>query len=462
MNPRKQLTYLLILVIVSFLSCRKGGFLDTKPDQTLQIPTTITDCQALLDNDVVMNGYGGHGYPSLGFTGCDDYYVNSVQFSQYTLTDQHAVVWAKDIYAEQEVDDWDLPYRTILYANAAKQGLEALHPAPMDQSAWNNAYGSAFFFRAFAYFQLAQIFAPAYDSASAGTDLGLPLRKSADVNEKFTRGTVKVTYDQIIADLVTAIPLLPNVPLSSTRPSKAAVYGLLSRVYLSARAYSTALLYADSCLQIRPGLLDYNTADPANPLPFTRSNTEVIFGAAITSTLLTPSPAVIRRSFTDSTLFASYQPDDLRKILFFKNGRFFFGRYDEDGYTFCGIATDEIYLTRAECYAREGNTAGAMADLNTLLVNRWASGTFTPYTAVDAADALRQVLTERRKELLYRGLRWTDLRRLNKDPATATTLFRTVNGQEYTLLPNSPRYVYAIPENVIQFNKPNMQQNPPR
>ena len=103
-----------------------------------------------------------------------------------------------------------------------------------------------------------------------------------------------------------------------------------------------------------------------------------------------------------------------------------------------------------------------MADLNSLLVKRWANGTFTPYTAVDAADALNQILTERRKELLYRGLRWTDLRRLNKSPATAITLTRTVNGQIYTLPPNDPRYLYAIPDNVMTSNSSGMKQNPAR
>ncbi|HVW62181.1 MAG TPA: RagB/SusD family nutrient uptake outer membrane protein [Puia sp.] len=453
MNPRKHRRYLLILLTALLPSCQKGGFLDTKPDQTLAIPTSITDCQALLDNDVVMNGYSRYGYPNLGFTGCDDYYVTTPFYSGYTATDQHAVIWAKDIYAVDEVNDWDLPYRAILYANAAKAGLDVLHPSAMEQTDWNNAYGSALFFRAFAYFQLAQIFAPAYDSASAQTDWGLPLRKTANIDEKFTRVNVKATYDQIISDLLSAVSLLPDIPKAITRPSKAAVYGLLSRVYLSARAYSTALLYADSCLRIMPALLDYNTITPGSNPTFTRNNVEVIFGAA--ATLSGPN----QRSFTDSTLFASYQPDDLRKTLFFSNGRVFSGRYDENGFAFCGLAADEIYLNRAESYARLGNTADAMADLNSLLVKRWASGTFTPFTATDAADALNQTLTERRKELLYRGLRWTDLRRLNKDPATAITLSRTVNGQVHTLPPNDPRYVYAIPANVVSFN-PGMPQNP--
>src|SRR6266550_3826786 len=130
MSPR-HILYLLILQAVLCPSCKKGGFLDTKPDQSISIPTSIAECQALLDNDAVMNGYGKAGYPNLGFTGCDDYYVNGTQFAQFTATDQHAVVLAKDIYApDEEVNDWDLPYRTILYANVALRGLTDRHPLP--------------------------------------------------------------------------------------------------------------------------------------------------------------------------------------------------------------------------------------------------------------------------------------------------------------------------------------------
>jgi len=71
---------------------------------------------------------------------------------------------------------------------------------------------------------------------------------------------------------------------------------------------------------------------------------------------------------------------------------------------------------------------------------------------------LNKILTERRKELLMRGLRWTDLRRLNKETAFATTLSRIVNGTTYTLPPNDPGYVFRIPLSVINFT--GIEQNP--
>lgn len=434
--------------------CKKSAFLDTDPDQSQVVPSGIADCQSLLDNDQVMNGFGSSGYPSLGEIGSDDYYVSSAQYKRYALTDQHAAIWAAGIYSGAgDVVDWDLPYRVVFYANEVLQELGDLSRTPAAD--WNNAEGSAFFYRAFAFYQLAQIFAPVYDSSSAGTDWGIPLRRSADVSEKITRATVQQTYDRITGDLANALPLLPDVPASyPTRPSRAACYGLLARVYLSADDYTKALAYSDSCLQIRHALMNYDTVMPAGLFPFYRWNSEIIFSAEY----YPAGPSANTLSYTDSTLLASYQPGDLRKGLFFQYG-YFLGRYDEEGYCFCGLATDEMYLTRAECYARTGNTAAAMNDLNTLLQARWAAGSFIALTATDGQDALRQILMERRKELLFRGLRWTDLRRLNRDPGTAVTLTRTVNGQVYTLPPNDKRYVYPIPDNVLSFN-PGMPQNP--
>ena len=456
MRYERDVLLLLLLPLICLVNggCKKSAFLDAIPDQSQVVPSSIADCQALMDNDEVMNGFGSSGYPSLGEIGSDDYYASKAQYNLYAPTDQNAAIWATTIYSGTgDAVDWDLPYRVVFYANEVMQELGTLAQTPA--AGWNNAEGSAFFYRAFAFYQLAQIFAPVYDSSSAGTDWGIPLRLSADVSEKITRATVQQTYDRITGDLTAALPLLPDLPASyPTRPSRAASYGLLARVYLSANDYPKALAYSDSCLQIQHALMNYDTVMPAGLFPFYRWNSEVIFSAEYYSA----GPSANALSYPDSTLFASYQPGDLRKGLFFKYG-YFLGRYDQDGYCFCGLATDEMYLIRAECYARTGNVTAAMNDLNTLLQARWAGGSFTALTATDGQDALRQILMERRKELLFRGLRWTDLRRLNKDPGTAVTLYRTVNGNVYTLPPNDKRYVYPIPDNVISFN-PEMPQNP--
>jgi hypothetical protein len=99
-----------------------------------------------------------------------------------------------------------------------------------------------------------------------------------------------------------------------------------------------------------------------------------------------------------------------------------------------------------------------MNDLNQLLRARWLKGTFVSFTAVNPSDALSQILKERRKELIFRGLRWSDLKRLNKESPFVTTLSRSLNGQTYTLPPNSNLYVFPIPPAEIQLS--GIQQNP--
>jgi hypothetical protein len=305
-----------------------------------------------------------------------------------------------------------------------------------------------------------------YDSTTAVSDLGVPIRLSPDVNINVGRGTVQQTYAQIIQDLQNAAQLLTVTSTVKSRPNKVATFAMLARVYLSIGNYTKAGLYADSCLQLYNTLLNYGTLSAtSSTTPFVRFNAEVIFSALTTSASPTLNPNIAK---IDTSLYNSYATNDRRKAIFFNaNSGANLGIYSyKGGYDgppssnsmFMGLATDEVYLIRSECYARAGYTALAMADLNTLMSNRW-TGIFTPFVAVNADDALYQILTERRKELVFRALRWTDLRRLNKDSRFAKTLTRPMNTVAYTpLAPNDLRYAMLLPATVI--NTTGVQQNP--
>ncbi|QEC73604.1 RagB/SusD family nutrient uptake outer membrane protein [Arachidicoccus ginsenosidivorans] len=104
---------------------------------------------------------------------------------------------------------------------------------------------------------------------------------------------------------------------------------------------------------------------------------------------------------------------------------------------------------RAECLSRAGKVKEAMNDLNTLLLKRWVSGTYKVYNASTTEEALKIILAERRKELLYRGLRWMDLKRFNLEGRNIT-LTRKVDGKIYELKPNDPFYALPIPSYVVE------------
>jgi tetratricopeptide (TPR) repeat protein len=452
-----QLKYLYIaLSFLALPSCKK--YLDTKPDKKMVIPTQISDLQGLLDYYYYMN----QQCSDLGGVSSDNYYLNDEDFSSLPFDrERDMYLWKPGIFLGSSPTDWQNEYTVVYNANVVLNNIRNIERNASNASAWDNCKGSALVFRAKSFYEIAQIWAKIYDSTTASTDLGIPLRLTSDFNVKSVRSSVQQTYNQIISDLKEAISLLPDKPVFSYRPSKCAAYGLLARTYLVMGNYQMAGLYADSALEINGALLDYNTLDTTSAYPFQSvefTNPEDIMHSTCQGADgdIIPWDARI-----DSMLYRSYNINDLRKSIFFgpnsdSSTYYFKGNDEANGYVYNGIATDELYLIRAECNARLGHPESALDDLNTLLSNRYKTGTFIPYTTNNTNDVLSLILTERRKELVFRMLRFSDIKRLNRDGANIIQQ-RTINGQTYTLPPNNPRYALPIPEDVIQYT--GMKQN---
>jgi starch-binding outer membrane protein, SusD/RagB family len=457
--PMRSVVLFFLLLIFASPACKKA-FLDKLPSSALVVPSTLTDYQNILNNNNVMAGT-----PVLGDVSADNLALPYSFWQTLDTREYNAYVWAVDIYEGQGlVDDWDVPYQQVFYANVVLQGLTAIPIVSSNRQQWQNEQAEALFFRAYAFFNLTQLFAPPYDSATAATDPGIPLRLTPDVTTPSVRASVQDSYRQILTDLQLASPLLPPaVPYNYRNlPSHPADLALQARVYLSMRNYPLAGLYADSALQLYDSLIDYNTVPTATIFPFSTLNAEVLYQSSI----VTYTQCLVALEFpdclVDSVLYASYSPNDLRQSLFFllnyNNQPTLNTSYAGSIFPFTGLATDELYLIRAECNARAGQTAAALADLNTLLQHRYATGTFTPVTAPSAPAALDSILIERRKELPFRGVRWPDLRRLNLEGYNLTPV-RNLNGTLYSLAPNSNLYTLPIPPDVITDN-PGMMQNP--
>ncbi len=453
MMMKKISLYILIAGCLLGLGACKKDLLDEKPSKALLVPTEPADFRALLDNNQVFNYT-----PALTAYADGDFYTTAAGYNSFGEDqDRNSYLWAKDIFANEPNLDWTSTYKQVFYANIVLEGLAALPAGKVTPAEFNALRGEALFDRALAFFGLVKEFAPQYHAASAATDLGIPIRLDADVTQKTQRSTLATSYEQIISDFSTARQLLPVQTIYKSRPSLATTYAMLSRVYLSMQDYAKAGSYADSCLQQSSELIDYNTLSETATRPFPRilpnGNPEALYYAVSYSYTYSATSAV---AMTDPALYDSYVDNDLRKTILFRpftTGTYKFkGNYAGILVLFSGPATDEMYLTRAECKARAGNAASALADLNTVLVKRWKTGTFVNLTAPDAEKALALILVERRKELTGRNLRWTDLRRLNDDPRFAVTLTRELNGVTYTLTPNSPRYVYPIPPDEMKAN----------
>lgn len=438
--------YITILLGMGILLAGCDGYLDLKPDKSQVIPTTLQDAQALMSNSLLEALFP----PAIEISS-DDYVMDLAGFNSMQPENRQTCIWQAD--ANVQYTNWSIPYKQdkLLAVNQALGILAKISPLTSQQADWNRTKGAALLYRAIIFFSLAQTFTLPYDAVTADQEMGIPLKLSPSISEPVSRGTLQATYDQILQDLEEALQLLPDIQpgdipsRSVPRPVRAAAHALLARVYLSMGDYTNALTHADACLQRYSTLLDFKTLE-ANISAIPDYNAEVLYTYHGSGNIPFGNGRIAPE------VYNLYQNGDLRKEVFFGpniNASFAFTGSYKPFSIFAGLATDEVYLMRAECRARAGNTDLAMMDLNLLRSKRW-DNTYVPLTAANAEAALDLIIAERRIELLYRGLRWFDLRRLNKDPRYATTLTRVINGQTYTLPPNDLRYALPIPGEVLE------------
>lgn len=446
-----------LLLLCSLMACNKK--LDLKPNTGIVLPRSIKEFEAMLDNTEIINTT-----PALNQISGDEYFIASLKDWQALpqATARNAAIWAKDIYAgENKIADWNRSYAAVFYANNVLE-LVSGQGADLDSDR-RRIRGWAFFVRAYHFYWLVSTFAVAYDPATAGADLGIPLKLSPNVDELVPRSSLQKSYEQIIADCSQAAELLNEglVAGKKNRPSKVAAQALLARVYLSMRRYELAEAAADRALAGYSRLIDFNILSTTAANAFNFNSEEVIFFSQQNNlySQITSRASVIYG--IDPALIALYEPGDLRLNIYFQKNAL--GNYNmkpvNSGaiFPFTGLATDELYLIKAECLARKGDASGAMAYLNDLLKMRMRTGTFLAKGAADAADALEQVLAERRKALVWRSLRWTDLKRLNAEGRNIV-LRRRLDEQTFSLEPLSPRYALPIPDDEIALS--GVAQNP--
>lgn len=450
-----------LICLAMLAACSK--FLDHKPSQSIAVPSTVEDIEAILNNSAIVNEGA-----SLHELLADNYYTTTNDWQ--SLLSQSGRVEA---YLDQCLNyiwdpgavhkSWSNSYRyPIYYANVV---LDLLREKTFgNPQRTNEIKGMALFYRAFAFERLTQIYCRPYGPESLHSPC-IVLRNSADINLKPVRASVADSYARIIDDLTQAITLLPIAADFPTQPTKRAAHAALARLYLFMQAYDDAQKHAETCLSADPSLMDYNAYFPASRPVFPEFNEEVIFHAkASVETIVAPT-----RGKISMELYDLYDTRDLRKSLFFvantgaSAGTYSFqgsyvGRSNVAGHhVFHGLTNGELYLIAAECHARAGRADSAYYYLNELRKHRWKQANWQPLGEMNSQILLDFIFDERRRELVYRGLRWSDLRRLNEAGANIT-LSRTIDGKTYTLPPGDHRWVALIPHESVDLS--GLEQNP--
>jgi hypothetical protein len=455
MFHKMYICYVSIASILALTAC--DNFLDEKASKRISTTTSVGDFQALLNNYGILNA----NFISAGDVSSDDFYLSDQDYNGLIYdSDKRLYTWQPDYVTRPQSssgDEWYNTYRAIYISNSVLKGIEENN---FKGELANNIRGQALVFRAARYLDGVQVWCKAYHEEHSETDLGMVLRLDPDMNLPSTRASVKETYEQIAIDLKEAIELLPAKQSSVTLPSKAAAAGLLARTYLLMAKYEGAADYAKMALKYKSTLINFNNLDSTKsytiPLVDEVSEETVFYNFMFFAAPTSASVAKI-----SPHLLSMYKVGDLRKTMYFATNndgsKRFRGSHSGGSANASGVTVGELYLILSESLAQTNRLDEAAEVLNTLLLKRWTSGSFTPLKFLNRQQALDIIWAERRKELVFRGLRWGDIKRLNTAGAQIS-LTRTNSGSTYSLPSNDLRFAIAIPEDVISIS--GIPQNP--
>jgi len=356
-----------------------------------------------------------------------------------------------------------------------------------DGAVKNNYLSEALAVRAMAHFDVLRLYAKRYNAATETTDLGVPYVTSTDAELLPARNTMKESFDKIIADFVAA-EAGANVTNGVGRLNKAAIAGLLSRVYLYKNDFANAGAAADRSLAVTPGTSD-NPGTAAQLTSIFTDATEV--GVLFKIKILDEDNVKIGTYYSQTTggqvkseyvptldFYNLYTATDARKAAYFVTGPFgnrtynnvakYIARPNSTANTldFKVLRVAEVLLTQAEAYAQNSsikNEAKALTALNKVRSNRYTAFVSPNETGTALLNA---IALERRLELAFENDRFYDLKRKNVDIVRDATHGEVADGSgtkyatAYVTLPaNSKGFYLPFPQLEINVNK-NLVQEP--
>lgn len=370
---------------------------------------------------------------------------------------------------------WYVAYKII---NTVNQNIESV----TEGSSAANDYllGENYFLRGMAYFDLLRLFAKPYSHGAENP--GVILRLSSTDPDNMDRATVGECYKQVALDLEKAATLMATGQRRGVEyGSKEAAWALLSRLYLYMENNDKTIENATKVIESPL----FNLEPAENYLSMfwnTYSSNESIFvikhllqddrgTGSIGSMYLTDGIGWGEIYVSDPlrTLLETH-PEDVRNTLIkpqFKadgvtvvtrNGipKYFITKHSyQDGVVTLNsphvVRLAEMYLNRAEAYAKKGEDQKALDDINVIRARAGLSGDdlYSLGNLQGTASVLDAVLQERRLELAYEGHRTIDVFR-NKLSMDRT--FPGIQPQEIITWDN-PRNIYFIPQDELFANE---------
>ena len=476
---------------------------------------TSVSCSDFLDLDPISDETSGNGYDTASqieaalvgsyesFQSAEYYVWDNILFSDVRSDNAYAGGDNPEIFAIDKLQivptnsrlfkNWSNLYNAIAKANLVIDRIELINDPVLTAERRQQIKGEATFLRAYHYFTLVKLWGgvplvTAYSTSALPADVNIP------------RATEEQVYEQIIADLNTAVSLLPDTYGSDNNVNKAratagAANALLAKVYAQKPNpdYTKVLDHialvesstANYTLISFPNLFNgnnYNNAESIIEVQYLGGN-EGNYGPQL---LLPPSISgdTWRKFVTPShnlmDAFAE-QNDNIRRNVSVLNETVqwvdeFWGNAvgSTIPFSYKWKVAGGFNSSNRQYLLRLGDLillkAEALNELNQLElasneVNRIRTRVNLPDLTASqksSKDVLRlSILKERRLELFQEGQRWDDLVRYNALIATMTNLveidLRTGNPVNYNM--TTAKVLLPIPQQEMDRN-PALVQNP--
>lgn len=493
----------LLFITLTLTQCE----LDVIPQDALtsdQITTTSDGLSSLVNGlyAIFMQTDGNNGYIRQYYQ-LSDFASDDIVCAYKTEDDLINSFRYKDRSAEKSNINsfWEMSYKIIYGANVAISMADLKGDDPYT----NQLKGESYFLRAFATHNLVRLFAKPYSAANKSQP-GVIIRESKADNMPKARASLEDTYNYIISSLKTAESVMSEeMPAERNNDihkfaSIYSVWAELSRVYLYKGELDSCILYSDKL--ISSGMFELETPDNyPSYFASAKSGSETIWlipynlvddqlNGSIASMIYNGNNCWAEEGASASILadmgYGTSMVDIDQRWKYIvtdapivKNGvnMFYISKFSgQDGSPTLSspvmFRLAEIYLNRAEAYAKKADVANAVADLNTLLENRLIvpeGGNMEDYlfdSGMANSEIVDAVLKERRIELAFEGHRIFDLLRNGKDVVRNYWGFHldNFNGVPSGIEPglnapgvffptNDPNLIYPIPSSEISTNK---------
>ncbi len=446
----KNIFSVLVFTLICLIStsCEKA-YLDTAPTGSVDAASAFATTKsasaaingiyrALVYRYLGSQGHSGHPAMMIILDHMGEDLMHGAASAAWHVNETRWVAHRSDVNT-MTIFPYQLYYRVIGNANIAITSIDNATGTIVEK---NLVKGEALALRAWAYFNLVQLYGQRYDgSKKPNSQLGVPL-VLAPTFDGLPRSTVEEVYTQINKDLAQAATLLKTARVNKSHINFEVTRGFQARVALTQQNWADAATFAAearkpyavmSTAQYQEGFSDITNPEWMWGFDHLEDQSE-FFGAYhsyiscnYNSTVIRTYPKVI-----NSKLYDAIPQTDVRARMWVKaptatNSVVPAGGiripYLNQKFRLPGVPSTsamgdvpymrsaEMFLIEAEANARLGKNAEAAKTLFDLVSKRDAT---YKLSTTSGNDLLNEISFQRRIELWGEGFRFTDLKRTNE------------------------------------------------